>query len=428
MAEKLHDAFISYSRKDRAFASLLEKALEAFSPPKIGTISQRHLDIFRDEEDFTGTDYHKAVSKHLQDSRKLIVICTPAARASQYVNDEICLFAKTNGSEHIIPILLDGLPNNEATEQRDANKAFPDALVNCVQMPLAIDYRDFRLGSSDKVSKGKFQSVWFSLLANLYDIGRSELEQRERKRQARIRNLWIGGLGSVIVILSVSLGLAIFNWFEAEQAKGTAQQAKETATVQRDKARRSAAIAEFREAQRYYEDGYLPPALIHQAQAIKLDPSWLSSRTALISYLQRRNWHLPVSFFGNDAAIKSTAFSPDSKRMLTVSINGGAQLWDVYTNKPIGKAMKHGGAVKFAAFSPDSARVVTVSDDGTAQLWNSQTGKALGEAMKPEGGNLMAQFSPDGMRVRTISSGFSNEMMQLWNGLNHPGFSGDKMI
>ncbi len=293
MAGKLHDAFISYSRKDRAFASLLEKALEAFSPPKIGTIPQKHLDIFRDEEDFTGTDYHKAVSKHLQDSRKLIVICTPAARASLYVNEEVRIFAETNGSEHIIPILLDGLANNEAIEQQEANQAFPDALVNCVQMPLAIDYRDFRLGSSDKVSKGKFQSVWFSLLANLYDIGRSELEQRERKRQARIRNLWIVGLGSVIVILSGFLGLAIFNWFEAEQAKDAEQQATKTAIEQRDKAQHALAVADIREAQRFMDNDDSTHALVHLAQATRFDPLWIVSRTLLVNLMQQKKWHLP---------------------------------------------------------------------------------------------------------------------------------------
>lgn len=162
MSEKLHDAFISYSRKDKAFAALLEKALESFSPPKIGNIPQKHLDIFRDEEDFTGTDYHKAVNKHLQESRKLILICSPAARASRYVNDEVRVFAEANGSDNIIPILLNGIPNNEASAEQDAEKAFPDTLVEIIQMPLAISYRDFQ-PSNDKVNKGKFDSAWFSL-------------------------------------------------------------------------------------------------------------------------------------------------------------------------------------------------------------------------------------------------------------------------
>ncbi len=218
MSEKLHDAFISYSRKDKVFASLIEKALENYTPPKSSAISQKRLDIFRDEEDFTGTDYHKAVNKHLQESRKLILICSPAARASRYVSDEVRIFAEVNGSDNIIPILLDGIPNNEASSDQEIVKAFPDSLIEIIQMPLAISYIGFQ-PNKDKVNKGKYDGSWFSLLANLYDIGRGEIEQRERKRQAHIRNLWIIGLGSAVVILSVFLGLAVFNWFEAEQAE-----------------------------------------------------------------------------------------------------------------------------------------------------------------------------------------------------------------
>lgn len=134
MSEKLHDAFISYSRKDKVFASLVEKALENYTPPKSSAISQKRLNIFRDEEDFTGTDYHKAVRKHLQESRKLILICSPAARASCYVNDEVRIFAEVNGGDNIIPILLSGIPNNEASEEQDAEKAFPDTLVDIILM------------------------------------------------------------------------------------------------------------------------------------------------------------------------------------------------------------------------------------------------------------------------------------------------------
>ena len=43
-----HDAFISYSRKDRAFAVCLHKALQRYRPPKELPLPQRHLDVFSD--------------------------------------------------------------------------------------------------------------------------------------------------------------------------------------------------------------------------------------------------------------------------------------------------------------------------------------------------------------------------------------------
>jgi hypothetical protein len=69
-----HDAFISYSRKDKDFARRLEKVLEAFVPPKELSLPHRHLDVFRDEDDFTGHEYYESLDRHLRDSTKLIVL------------------------------------------------------------------------------------------------------------------------------------------------------------------------------------------------------------------------------------------------------------------------------------------------------------------------------------------------------------------
>jgi TIR domain len=107
-AEYRNDAFISYSRRDRSFAVLLEKALEASSPPRGLALPSRALQVFRDESDFTGVEYHESVSKHLSNSAKLIVLCSPHARASEYVNDEIRRFVQSRGAGNVVPVLVSG--------------------------------------------------------------------------------------------------------------------------------------------------------------------------------------------------------------------------------------------------------------------------------------------------------------------------------
>lgn len=196
-----HDAFVSYSRKDRDFASRLEKALENFVPPKGLPVPQRHLDIFRDEDDFTGTDYYQSLEKHFHNSANLIVLCSPYARESQYVNDEIRRFAKAKGPDHIIPLLISGLPNNEAKSEHELENAFPDALLECMAMPLATEYRGFDV-RKDKFDKGRFENSWYTTLANIYGIDRGELEQRDKKRQERRRRILIGIGGAVGIALT----------------------------------------------------------------------------------------------------------------------------------------------------------------------------------------------------------------------------------
>src|SRR5262245_37141233 len=140
-AAEIHDAFISYSRRDIVFARALERALKAYRPPRDLPVPQRRLDVFRDEEDFTGTDYPDAIRRHLATSRKLIVVCSPAARASIYVDEEIKIFAENHGASNIIPVLWSGIPNNEARAGQESESAFPASLCQVMKMPLAAEYR-----------------------------------------------------------------------------------------------------------------------------------------------------------------------------------------------------------------------------------------------------------------------------------------------
>ncbi len=227
-----HDAFISYSRKDRAFAVKLEQALENYRPPKdLDKVPQRYLDVFRDEEDFSSGEYSDELDKHLSGSKKLIVICSPNARASKYVNEEIRRFKDAKekegfrAAERIVSILLSGIPNNEAGPEQEEEKAFPEALVEVMKMPLAINYRGFDL-SRDKVDRGIFAGSWFAVLGGIYDIygvSRAEVEQREKKRRVRARRITYGIVGGVIAVLSIFLVFALISRSQAVTARTQAE-------------------------------------------------------------------------------------------------------------------------------------------------------------------------------------------------------------
>jgi hypothetical protein len=180
----LNDAFISYSRKDIEFARRIEKALEDYKPPKDLNVPQRRLEVFRDEADFTGVEYEKSIENHLKSSKKMIIICSPDARKSNYVNDEIRRFAEARGAENIIPVLLSGIPNNEAKPGQEDNVAFPDALCKVQKMPLATDYRDFNL-QKDRVKKGRFESQWYTVTASMAQAGPRLVSPQSKIRRRR---------------------------------------------------------------------------------------------------------------------------------------------------------------------------------------------------------------------------------------------------
>jgi hypothetical protein len=193
-----HRIFISYSRKDADFVKILARALQNYSAPRGLPVPNRRIDVFLDKQDFQTGDYNERLHQYLENSSKLMVICSPWARASRFVNQEIATFAEIHGAQHIIPVLIQGIPNNESSGQNDAEMAFPDELCTLMRMPTAIDYRQFD-ATRDRFTRGNFADPWFTLLAAVYDLSRAEVELREehRRRRRRSRLLGIGARSGV---------------------------------------------------------------------------------------------------------------------------------------------------------------------------------------------------------------------------------------
>lgn len=243
-----HDAFISYSRKNESFAGKLEDALEKYKPPKGLDLPQRYLNVFRDNADFTAGEYHQRLERHLQTSAKLIVICSPEARASHFVNDEIRRFANIAGVDNIIPVLFRGIPNNEAKKDQEDEMAFPPALCELMEMPLAVNYLGFD-PKNDKVNKGAFVDSWHMLLSNVYDVSRGEIEQREKKRRQRARRTAYSLLTGSIAVLSVLLIFALVSRSQAIDARQYAEEQRNQAIANAAEARRQKETAENAQAE-----------------------------------------------------------------------------------------------------------------------------------------------------------------------------------
>ena len=67
--------------------------------------------------------------------------------------------------------------------------------------------------------------------------------------------------------------------------------------------------------------------------------------------------------------IRTVAWSPDGKAILTGSADGTVQLWEPVSGKPIGKPLELGLSVETSALSPDGKTILTGSADGMVRLW-----------------------------------------------------------
>ncbi|GAK53957.1 WD40 repeat, subgroup [Candidatus Moduliflexus flocculans] len=72
---------------------------------------------------------------------------------------------------------------------------------------------------------------------------------------------------------------------------------------------------------------------------------------------------------GHEELVEAAAFSPDGTRIVTVSWDKTARVWDAASGAVLATLTGHAGEVNSAAFSPDGTRIATASDDGMAKIW-----------------------------------------------------------
>jgi len=106
-------------------------------------------------------------------------------------------------------------------------------------------------------------------------------------------------------------------------------------------------------------------------------------------------------------------FSPDGTKVIT-SIMGdsAARLWNAADGTPLPTLGGHRSFIQSARFSPDSKRLVTISEqnDGEAFLWDVATGKrlfsftdAIAGGANIRFGRLLVAFSPDSRHIALAS-------------------------
>lgn len=209
-------AFISYAHEDERWAAWLQRAIESYRLPKAlapldeskGEATRRLVPVFRDREDFaSSSNLDKQVEAALESSRALIVVCSPAATRSRWVNQEIKRFRELHGGRQIHCMIVDGDPNTTDPAQN----CFPPALLTYSERePLAADVR--------KIADGK-KLARLKIIAGILGIRLDDLRHRDQQRRIR----WMaGGLGTAFAI-AIAMGLMAFI---AIQARNEAEQAR----------------------------------------------------------------------------------------------------------------------------------------------------------------------------------------------------------
>jgi hypothetical protein len=184
-------AFISYKREDESWAKWLQHRIETYRLPSVirksnSDLPRRIRPVFRDKTDLSGGVLGVTLDTELQESKYLIVICSPNSAKSEWVSKEIERFRELGRWDKIIPLIIAGEPH----AQDPADECFP--------AELRIKNEHELLGIS-VIQDGKTKAM-LKVIAKMLDLKFDDLYNRHRQRLVRSASIW-----SAIAVLLLTL-------------------------------------------------------------------------------------------------------------------------------------------------------------------------------------------------------------------------------
>lgn len=278
---KKYQAFISYRHADnkvegRQWATWLHQAIETYDVPDdlVGKVNDRGdeipariFPIFRDEEELPAdADLGGAITRALDETNLLVVLCSPRAVESTYVAQEIDYFKSQGGSNRVIAAMIDGEPNTSLDDSKQALGFKKDD--ECFPVPLQYEYdlngkpttkiaepiaADFRINEGGKPTEGwtspeayrralkesgvnaketaervavyqkQSHLMLLKIIAGIIGVPLGDLTKRDKEYQlelerAKAKKLrqW---LSAVAMLAIIAIGAGTFAYFKQQQAE-----------------------------------------------------------------------------------------------------------------------------------------------------------------------------------------------------------------
>lgn len=223
MDNNKYKAFICYSRSDSKQAIELQKYLERFKIPKplaekSGSLTSLRP-VFRDQTELTSGNLDLVIDQALEQSSALIVICSPSAAKSKWVNQEILRFKQLHGSVRIFPLIVKGTPHS-----KDEDECFPLALLRSFDESGELTDEVIEPLASNIQELGGRRDAYLRIAAALLGVGFDQLKQREQRRK---QFLYSASTTGAIAIAAITTYLAVVANLAQSEAELSREQADE---------------------------------------------------------------------------------------------------------------------------------------------------------------------------------------------------------
>ena len=445
------DIFISYSRKDIAFARVLHQSFK-----------ENGFETWIDWQDIPpSADWLKEVYTAIEAADTFVFILSGTSTISEICQLEVEHAKKNN--KRIIPIVINDVESSEvhpvlatinwifsrnedefqqATEsliiaiQTDFEwvKAHTRLQVRALEWERANHDKSFLLHGTDLrqaedwIAVAEEKAPEPTLLQTRYlQSSRQEADKRQRRLLVAVGTAlvitiilgiiaMVNGQRAVASAVNLSTQVVV-----AQNAESTAQQeahiratqqtiAEEQKIIAEDNARRARAgeLAAYSLAniEKAYDLAMLLGIESYHTQDI------YQARSSLLKLLQ---FSPPLSkFMHHGNYVKTIAFSPNGKTLASGSENGTIILWDIQSGQPIGDPLHgHTHSVNSVAYSPDGKVLASGSYDHNIILWDVTTGLQVRDPLHRHLDLVQSiTFSPDG---KTLASGGNDRTIILWD-------------
>ena len=437
-----YDAFISYSHAaDGELAPALQQGLQRLAKP---WNARRALRVFRDETGLsTNPHLWSAIEAALDESEWFVLLASPEAARSEWVNREISHWRATKSAARILPVVTDGTWEWDPSVGNftPGSSAVPDALRGALaDEPRHLDLRWARSETDLNLRNSQFRSAVADLAAPIHGVAKDELEGEDIRQHQRARRLARAGVSALalLVVLSVVLGLLALASRDHAVSVGTKARAQALAAKSQNELSADPEVSVIL-ARRAVQVSPIPEAVAALRQAVDASPVRValptrSGKTCGFNSgpavaLSPSGDRIAESLCTGDVIVHDAATGRVVKRrqvareasavaydprgdVLAVGTDRGIELLDPSNLRTQSRLDGH-GEPNAIAFSPDGAKLAATTDLGVT-VWDVASGTPGVSLSAPEHDGTVA-FTTDGQSLVVGTDG-PTEVVDLGTG------------
>lgn len=204
-----YSAFISYQSKDQQWGEALQRKLEHFKIPT--TISSEKgwkrtpiKPVFFAPNEIQIGDLDTEIKSRINDSKNLIVVCSPNSAKSEWVGKEIEYFYNTGRKDNIYFFIIEGIPNSENSREECYNKKIKElGLDNVLGADINFHYSRFSWVNRER--------AYVQLITSILGVEFDSIWQRHKRQMMRTIAIRI-----LCLIIALSAILGVWQYFRSD--------------------------------------------------------------------------------------------------------------------------------------------------------------------------------------------------------------------